>query len=99
MMINVNGSSFRLEAVPQHVIDAYGDCELSDGTGPGVIRVSEDIIGEALLDTLIHEYTHADMDFLSEPFVERHGKGLARLLIQLGVIDMSKLTARALRLK
>ena len=45
MMINVNGSSFRLEAVPQHVIDAYGDCELSDGTGPGVIRVSEDIIG------------------------------------------------------
>ena len=40
MMINVNGSSFRLEAVPQHVVDAYGDCELSDGVGPGVIRVS-----------------------------------------------------------
>jgi len=94
-IIDINGYAYELHFVEHSSIDAFGDCTTPDvgNAKPGVIRISKEISGETLLDTLIHEFTHADLDQVAELYVERHGRGLAKFLIELGLINEEKLNA------
>lgn len=62
------------------VENKIGECNWGNDT----IRISDDLVGEILLDTTIHEATHACYPFLEEGFVELMSTGIARLLWRLG---------------
>lgn len=60
--------------------DRIGECDWESDT----IRISDDLVGEILLDTTIHEATHVCFPFLEEGFVEKMSTDIARLLWRLG---------------
>jgi hypothetical protein len=76
---------WRILFVPRDELDGDdGDCD--DPTVRGrTIRIADDLAGEELLETLLHECAHAAGWILDErDFVEPFARDVARLLSRLG---------------
>jgi hypothetical protein len=84
MKIKVFGKIWNLDFVPPSVLpkDSVADCDVPVAPGkpmPGkTIRISDDLEGEYLLDTLIHELCHASQPHLNEEFVDTIATDIAR---------------------
>lgn len=64
--------------------EKYGDCQ-PPKTAAKEIRISAQVRGELLLDTLVHELLHAAGWNLSEEFVAEFASDVARVLWRLGL--------------
>jgi hypothetical protein len=60
--------------------DRYADCDPPEVKGK-VIRVSDKLTGEILIDTIIHECFHAGSKMqLDEDFIDRFASDIARVI-------------------
>lgn len=84
MKIKVFGKIWNLDFVHPSVLPKgdVADCDIPIAPGKAIpgktIRISEDITGEYLLDTLIHELFHASQPQLNEEFVNSLATDIAR---------------------
>ena len=61
----------------------YGECDEPTAKNKK-IKINQHIDGELLLDTLIHEMTHAAFPIIDEDCVEQFATDVARVLAELG---------------
>jgi len=84
MKIKIFGRIWTLDFVHPSVLPKgdVADCDLPLAPGKSIpnktIRISEDITGEYLLDTLIHELLHASHPHMNEEFVNALATDVAR---------------------
>ena len=84
MKIKVFGKIWTLDFVPPSVLpkDEVADCDLPIAPGKSIpnkmIRISDNLTGEFLLDTIAHELVHAAAPHLNEEFVETIATDIAR---------------------
>lgn len=63
----------------------YGQCDDPDSAGTKRIRIREDLRGELLLDTIIHEMLHAANWHIDEDHVNRLATDMARTIMRKAV--------------
>ena len=77
--VKLGGKQWVIKHVPK-IKGAWADCDCEKR----VIRVSEDMDSELMLDCLIHESLHAIYPFLKESSVEKGATELKNVLCTLG---------------
>jgi hypothetical protein len=81
MKIKVFGKIWEFLFVPKSALpkDCYGECDAPDVRGKE-IRIRDDLIGEELLDTIIHECLHGAAFSFNEHFVDTVSTDIARAI-------------------
>ena len=85
MIVRILGKRWEIIFVPQHELakDEDGLCDAPD-TPAKALRILDALEGEALLETVIHEFTHAADWSKDDAWVHPFGRDLARVLWRLG---------------
>jgi len=76
----VSGGEFQMEK-------QLGECDHPSARNKS-IRIANDIDGELLMDTVIHEMTHAAFPMIGEDWVEQFATDVARVVTSLGYARM-----------
>lgn len=88
--IKISGRSWQLRFVSGGEFEMekqLGECDSPTAKNKS-IRIANDIDGELLMDTVIHEMTHAAFPMIGEDFVEQFATDVARVVTSLGYARM-----------
>ena len=82
-MVEIRGRRWKLEFVDRLPDGAYGECDDPDRPAKS-IRIALNCTEEELLETIIHECTHAAIPDLTEDAVYILARDVARVLYRIG---------------
>lgn len=83
--VEISGKVFR---VVRDRRNELGSCEADKPPGEvGEIYICRDLHGRRLIDTFIHELTHAAYPFLAEDPVDRFASDLTKILFDAGIVN------------